>query len=117
MWMRRGSPAAWRLDANRMQQVLHNLLQNALQAAPGERVEVAIGVERGVLVYRVRDRGGGIPEADLEKIFEPFHTGRIRGTGLGLALARRIVELHGGVLEAHNHARGGAEFVARIPRG
>ena len=109
------APGRWRLDPERITQVLTNLLQNARQAGPGSPVEAAVANEGGELVYRVRDRGPGVPPNELAMIFEPFHTTRVRGVGLGLAVARRLVELHGGTLDARNHPDGGAEFTVRIP--
>jgi two-component system sensor histidine kinase HydH len=111
------APESWPLDAPRFEQVLKNLLQNALQASPeGARaVEVTVVVERGKLTLRVRDHGAGLPPGSEQKIFEAFHTTRAHGTGLGLAVARRIVELHGGKLSAENHPEGGAVFTLVIP--
>ncbi len=112
------APAAWPLDRDRMRQVLVNLLENAVWAAgEGGRVEARAGLEGGQLVYTVRDHGPGFPEEDLPRIFEPFFTGRTDGTGLGLAVARRIVELHGGTITARNHPAGGAEMRVALPRG
>jgi two-component system sensor histidine kinase HydH len=68
-------------------------------------------------VIEVRDRGPGIPAGEEERIFEPFHTTRMRGTGLGLAVARRIVSLHGGTIAARNGDDGGAVFTIELPRG
>ena len=65
----------------------------------------------------VRDFGEGVSEGEAERIFEPFHTTRVTGTGLGLAVARRIAELHGGSVAAANHPKGGAVFRMRVPRG
>jgi two-component system, NtrC family, sensor histidine kinase HydH len=110
------APEAWRFDAMRLEQVLKNLLQNAVQASPdGERVTVSVAVERGELVMRVRDRGPGLPAGSPERLFEAFHTTRTQGTGLGLAVARRIVELHGGRLHGETHPEGGALFTLRLP--
>lgn len=110
------SPERWTLDPRHMQTVLSNLLRNALQASPdSEPVELCAAAERGALVLRVRDRGPGISAGDLERIFEPFHTTRTRGAGLGLAIARRIVELHGGRITASNAADGGALFEVTLP--
>ena len=107
----------WPMDRPRMEQVLENLLVNAREASPeGEAVELTWSAEGNTLVYEVRDHGPGLDEAELERIFEPFFTRRVRGTGLGLSLARRIVEGHGGTLEARNHAEGGALFRVILPR-
>ena len=111
-----GAPSQWPLDPVRMHQVLANLLRNALQASPnGTRPHATVGQEDGALVFTVRDFGGGVPPGEEERIFEPFHTTRTRGTGLGLAVARRIAELHGGTISLRNHPAGGAEFRVVIP--
>jgi len=106
-----GAPEIWPMDARRMDQVLHNLMRNAVEASPeGAPVEVKAAREGEALTVAFLDRGEGIPQESLERIFEPFFTTRTRGTGLGLAVARRIVELHGGTLTARNRPDGGAEF-------
>jgi two-component system sensor histidine kinase HydH len=100
-----------------MEQVLINLLRNALQASPdGAEVDFTVAEERRALSFEVRDRGEGIVEAEAEQIFEPFQTNRVRGTGLGLAVAKRIVEGHGGRISASNHPDGGAVFRVLLPR-
>jgi two-component system sensor histidine kinase HydH len=112
----REAPAHFRLDPLRMQQVFTNLLENAVQNHRGDTL-VNVNVrsrERGLEVT-VRDRGPGIPSGQEERVFEPFHTTRTQGVGLGLAVARRIVELHGGTLIARNHPDGGAVFTVSIP--
>ncbi len=112
------APETWSLDPLRMRQVLLNLLGNARQASPeGRSVRVRVAQRNGCLEIAVRDHGDGIPPGDEEKIFEPFFTKRTRGTGLGLAVARRVVELHGGTLTASNVAEGGAELRVSIPGG
>jgi two-component system, NtrC family, sensor histidine kinase HydH len=109
-----GAPAAWPLDAELMRRVLANLVDNAVQA--GTPVVATARQDGRRLELTVRDHGEGIPEADLPRIFEPFFTRRTKGTGLGLAVVRRIVELHGGTVTAGNHAGGGAIFRVTIPR-
>jgi two-component system sensor histidine kinase HydH len=99
------------MDERRMDQVLHNLVRNAVEASPeGAPIEVRVAREGDALTVSFLDQGEGIPEESLDRIFEPFFTTRTRGTGLGLAVARRIVELHGGKLTARNRSEGGAEF-------
>ncbi len=106
----------WSLDPARMQQTLENILRNARQASPaGTRLEARVEAGRGQLVFTVRDRGPGIAPGEEERIFEPFVTGRIQGVGLGLAITRRIVELHGGTVTARTHPDGGAEFRITLP--
>jgi two-component system sensor histidine kinase HydH len=110
-----GAPATWSLDRERLRQVLTNLLDNAAQAAESP-VEARVSGERGQLVFVVRDRGAGIADEDLAHLFEPFFSRRVRGTGLGLAVSRRLVELHGGTIAARNAPGGGAEFTVILPR-
>ena len=110
------APPSWSLDAARIRQALENLLRNAAQAAEGGRVFASVSVEGDRLVYAVRDEGPGLPEGPGESIFEPFFTTKTRGIGLGLTVARRIAELHGGELTARSRPEGGAEFHVVIPR-
>jgi two-component system, NtrC family, sensor histidine kinase HydH len=110
-----GAPALWPLDGERMRQVLTNLLENAVQA-DGSGVTASVSRQDRRLEFVIRDRGEGIPEDDLGRIFEPFYTRRTRGTGLGLAVAKRLVELHGGTISAANAADGGAIFRIVLPR-
>ncbi|HVV82586.1 MAG TPA: HAMP domain-containing sensor histidine kinase [Kofleriaceae bacterium] len=109
------APARWSLDAGRMAQVLANLMSNALDAAPGKPVTATVGVDGDRLVYRIRDRGPGLPPGGVSRLVEPFRTTRGKGFGLGLAVAQRLVSLHGGTLDGHNHPDGGAELVVTIP--
>ncbi len=111
-----GELRPWPLDRERFEQVLVNVIRNGAQASPdGAAVEVRVAQDGGRLVVTVRDRGAGVPAGEEQRIFEAFHTQRVRGTGLGLALARRIVEGHGGTIAASNHPDGGALFRIEIP--
>jgi two-component system sensor histidine kinase HydH len=113
-----GAPPRWSLDVNLVRQMLTNILRNARQATPeGRATEAAIMVEHNSLIFSVRDFGAGLKTGDEQRIFEPFHTTRVRGTGLGLAVARRVAELHGGTISAANHPEGGAVFRVELPRG
>ena len=107
-----------------MEQVLFNLFDNAAKYAPqGSRIEVAAARENGFVAIRVLDEGDGIPEADLERIFDKFY--RVRradrqraGTGLGLAICRGFVEAMGGRITAANRTdRKGAVFTITLPAG
>lgn len=110
------SPARWSLDPVRFQQVVTNLVDNALQASPdGGLVEVRVAEEKGQLLIEVRDHGPGVPATERERIFEPFVTTRIKGVGLGLAIARQVVALHGGTLTVHDAPGGGACFRIEVP--
>jgi signal transduction histidine kinase len=94
-------------DARRLGQVIVNLLSNATKFTPkGTEVRVAtslVELERGgFLCFSVEDRGPGVQAEEVERIFEPFVRGRLAngGVGLGLAICRKIVEAHGGKIEA-----------------
>jgi signal transduction histidine kinase len=108
-------------DQVRMEQVMNNLLSNAIKYSPnGGRVEVCVSRESGDVVFQVRDAGIGIPADEQELVFEPFRRGRgsretIPGVGLGLAVARRIVEAHGGSLTVESAPGCGSTFVIRLP--
>jgi two-component system sensor histidine kinase HydH len=112
------APEQWPLDERRFGHgVLENLLRNAVQASPASRPpEARVFVDNGTLVFTVRDFGPGLPKGEEERIFDPFFTTRAQGTGLGLPLARRIVELHGGRIVASNAADSGAVFRIELPR-
>jgi signal transduction histidine kinase len=101
-------------DPGRVRQVLSNLLVNAAQAgARSARVQVETRDGEARLV--IRDDGPGVPVALRPRLFEPFATGRDEGTGLGLALSRRIVERQGGALVLLDEAGAGAVFEVRLP--
>jgi signal transduction histidine kinase len=106
-------------DPVRLRQVLLNLLSNAVKfTPPGGRVRVTVTESAGMVQLRVRDTGSGIAAEDIERAFEPFdRLGRddVPGGGLGLAIARRIVELHGGRLTVTSLPGPGATFEATIP--
>jgi signal transduction histidine kinase len=110
-----------RLDAHRLEQVLTNLLSNALKYAPGKPVELSLRKEGNQAVLAVRDHGPGIPAEDHERIFGRFERAvdptRISGLGIGLFISRAIVTAHGGSLTVDDPADGGARFVATLPLG
>jgi two-component system, NtrC family, sensor histidine kinase HydH len=111
------APPSWSLDQNRMRQALTNVLRNARQATPADQSAVAsVAQENGNLVFSIRDAGPGIPAGEEKRIFSPFYTTRTTGTGLGLAVAQRVAELHHGTITATNHAEGGSVFRITIPK-
>lgn len=105
------------LDQARIEAVLVNLLRNATEASPdGQPILLSMALRPNHDIrFEVRDRGEGIPVGEEERIFEPFYTRRTKGTGLGLALARQIVEGHGGTIVAQNHPDGGALVRVTLP--
>lgn len=110
-----GAPDSTELDAARIEQVLINLIDNGLQVSPpGRKVHVAATAQRDGLLLTVRDHGPGVAPAERARIFEPFQTTKTRGTGLGLAVASRIVELHGGRIEVVDPDDAGAGALFRV---
>lgn len=109
------APERFSMDGPKIEQVLTNLLTNAHQAAPEDAVDLRVASVEGALRLEVHDHGPGVPPSEREQIFEPFHTTRTRGTGLGLPISRRIVEQHGGRLEVLEAPGGGACFRVTLP--
>ncbi len=110
------------MDVMQIEQVILNLLRNALDASRTDDGGAAIELETGEDGPRrirvcVRDRGTGLEEGALERIFEPFETSKPDGLGLGLSISRTIVEHHGGRIWAERPAGGGARFCFTLPVG
>ncbi len=107
------------VDPVQISQVFRNVLQNAAKFSP-DRSEIRIAASRwqGSVEVRVADRGPGIPRAEREAVFEEFYRagdGRVAGTGLGLAVARAIVQAHNGAIWIEDTPGGGATIVVRLP--
>jgi len=108
-------------DRAQLLQVLLNLTINAFEAMSAMRPDVRRVVihagrnENGEIVVSVRDTGPGFPGGIAEQLFEPFFSTKAEGTGMGLAIARSIVEAHGGTLSGENCDNGGACFTVRLP--
>ncbi|MCQ4164130.1 sensor histidine kinase [Tahibacter harae] len=111
-----------RADTGRLRQLLHNLLKNALEAIGDHakpRIEVITArVEDGGRHWAeltITDNGPGLPDGFGDRWYEPYTSSKSRGTGLGLAVVKKIVEEHGGSIRADNRAGGGASFRLRLP--
>ena len=103
-------------SSQKLRQVILNLVRNAAEAAaPEGRVEVEIDCSGTFGRIVVRDTGGGLSREALERVFEPFFTSKARGTGLGLAVSKGIIQAHGGTIQAANMPFGGARFEVRLP--
>jgi PAS domain S-box-containing protein len=113
------SPAPGRWDPSMLDQVVTNLLTNAIKFGRGEPIDVSVAVDRGLTWLRVRDHGPGVPSADRDRIFERFERGvsdrSFAGLGLGLWIAREIVEAHRGRIGVESPEGGGAEFFVALP--
>jgi len=109
-------PITFLADRGQLAQVLTNLVTNAYDAM-GERgsLRVKASIERRAVVIEVQDDGPGIERALEERIFEPFYTDKHLGTGLGLPIARRLVEGHGGSVRLDLDAPSGSRFIVSLP--
>lgn len=106
------------IDGDQLKEVLVNLLLNAAQATgQGGQVALAsrISSDGHWAIIDVEDNGPGVPRDHRERVFDPFYTTKVHGTGLGLSTARRTVEAHGGRIEVGTSASGGARFSIRLP--
>jgi signal transduction histidine kinase/PAS domain-containing protein len=109
-------------DAKRVRQILFNLLSNAIGfSKPGVAVKVSASREGGDVVFRVADRGAGISQERLEKVFDRFESkssgAHARGVGLGLSIVRSLVELHGGTVNLQSAPGEGTVVTCRFPAG
>jgi signal transduction histidine kinase len=110
-----------RVDAELMRQALLNLLLNAMQAMPsGGVVRVSVRRDQRLAIVEIEDNGVGIPTALLPRIFDLYFTTKPKGSGIGLAMTYRILQLHGGAMEVRSDANTtsserGTTFTLRIP--
>ncbi len=116
-----GLPLIW-VDSNLLVQAIYNLLDNAVKYSPdGSSIEINGRQEANSVIVEVADHGSGIPEKDLDHVFEKFYRvqrpDKITGTGLGLTISRGIVEAHGGKIIAENRMGGGTIIRMRLPLG
>jgi signal transduction histidine kinase len=107
-------------DRIQLQQVILNLIVNGIDAmrdTPSENRIISIRTSRveNFAQLSVSDRGSGIPEDKLKEVFEPFFTSKPEGMGMGLSIARTIIEAHHGLISARNQVHGGASFRIRLP--
>ena len=113
------SDLAATVDGQRLRQVFANVVKNAVEATerrPDPRVEVALYTHDGVAVVEVRDNGVGMRPEQRERLFLPFFTTKPTGTGLGMAIVKKIMDLHGGEIEIDSTPDVGTTVRLRIPR-
>jgi two-component system sensor histidine kinase KdpD len=108
------------MDMVLMTQVLVNLLDNGLKYSPADSpLEITAGIDADHLVLGVLDRGPGVPEHDVQRVFEKFYRlpvpEGVSGTGLGLSICKGIIEAHQGTIRAENRSGGGLRIVCRLP--
>ncbi|HVQ10071.1 MAG TPA: ATP-binding protein [Allosphingosinicella sp.] len=111
------------VDSVQIRQVLVNLLRNALEAMAGReaagaaRVTISTGLRPdGMVEFSISDTGPGLSPEVRERLFEPFFTTKTNGMGIGLSVCRRLIEAHGGTIEADSAPGAGATFRFRLPR-
>jgi two-component system sensor histidine kinase KdpD len=109
-----------RVDATLIEQVFANLLENAAKyTPPGTSINLRAEIKNREMLVAVEDEGPGLPAGDPEQLFAKFHRGSaegaIAGVGLGLAICRAIVDLHGGRIWAEQRPQGGAAFCFTLP--
>lgn len=109
------------MDGMMTTQVLQNVIDNAAKYSPkGTDIDVTLARDKDGFSYRVRDRGPGIPDDQLDRVFDKYERlnkqdSQVAGTGLGLAIAKTVMTKQGGDIRVHNHEEGGAEFVVWFP--
>lgn len=114
------SPLYYHYDPRLMRQVISNLISNALKySPPDQNVRVDLHVDATTITLKVQDKGIGIPEPDIKRLFDPFHragnVGTISGTGLGLSITREAVDLHGGSIQVETELNAGTTFIVTLP--
>lgn len=110
------NPLIANVDADLLKQAVINVVENGAQAMPdGGVVRVTLEEQRKNAVLRISDQGTGIPDEILDKIFDLYFTTKSEGSGIGLAMTYRILQLHHGNVEVQSRLGQGTEFVLRIP--
>jgi signal transduction histidine kinase len=103
------------MDSFHVQRALINLIDNAVEASRlGGQVAVTAATSRNGLIVTIMDRGAGMSRETLDHLFEPFYTTKCGGTGLGMAIARKICEEHGGMLAVTSKEGVGTEATVRL---
>ncbi len=108
-------PVAY-LDSHQIKQVFLNILRNSIDAMPGGGdINIRLLIEDKFIIFRIVDTGAGIPQENMDKVFDLFFTTKPKGTGLGLAICKKIVEDHGGEIRLASDPGKGASVTIRLP--
>ena len=108
------------LDKKLLQPILKNLLDNAVKySSPNSKIDFVLSCQDEKVIFQIKDRGIGIPAADLQRLFEPFHrggnVGDLPGNGLGLAIVKKLVGIHGGQISVKSKVEEGTIFTITLP--
>jgi signal transduction histidine kinase len=113
-WLNESLPGI-HADPVQIQQVFQNIISNAFQAMPeGGRLEITTGTRHGFVETIFKDTGGGIPDENIQKIFEPLFTTKAKGIGLGLSIVKSIIDRHKGEIEVKSEAGKGTAFTVKL---
>lgn len=111
------NPICIALDSFHVQRALVNLIDNAVEASrPGEQVSITAAINRSGLIVTITDHGTGMSRETLNHLFEPFYTTKAGGTGLGMPIARKIIEEHGGTLGISSSVEAGTVTTVRLKK-
>jgi len=103
-------------DEARMRSVLENIMRNALESgSPVSEIKTEIETQNNMVNVTILDRGQGIEEKNLKRIFDPFYTSKSTGTGIGLAISKRFVEAASGSIKVENRKNGGIAVTLNFP--
>lgn len=112
-----GEPLKLLANKSALEGALQNLVQNALEVIDEKpHIDIHVEAQGDWILLRVQDNGDGIDSEDKEKIFEPFYTSKMQGTGLGLAVVKSVAKAHHGDVELSDSEQGGAEFCLKLPQ-
>jgi signal transduction histidine kinase len=116
----RGNCSTAHVDKKLLQLILTNLLSNAIKySPPASTVDLELSCQDGDVIFQIKDAGIGIPAVDQQRLFEPFHRGSnvgdVLGTGLGLAVVKKLVYLHGGQIAVASVVGVGTTFTVTLP--
>ena len=119
-FVKKGEWSTAYMDEKLLRQILSNLLSNAIKYSPvGSTVQMTASCKKGEVIFKIKDSGIGIPSEDLQRLFDTFHraknVGTIPGTGLGMAIVKKSVDLHGGQITVNTEVGVGTVFTVTLP--